>query len=64
MWSTGFGGDCPGLIRYWYFRPLIQPKWSFINLFIARYLGLVINTIAHWLYRSIPIPKKLVFCWD
>ena len=25
---------------------------------IARYLGLVVNTIAHWLYKSISIPKN------
>ncbi|KAL5313002.1 hypothetical protein ACEPPN_019428 [Leptodophora sp. 'Broadleaf-Isolate-01'] len=42
--------------------------WStgwFITLFIARYLGLVVNTIAHWLYKSIPIPKSPTYsCKD
>ncbi|CAL3963696.1 unnamed protein product [Diplocarpon coronariae] len=47
MWSTGFGGDCPGLIG------------------VARYLGLIVNTIAHWLYKSIPVPENPTYsCKD
>jgi hypothetical protein len=32
---------------------------------ITRYLGLVVNTIAHWRYKSIPIPKNPTYsCKD
>ncbi|KAH8745418.1 hypothetical protein F5882DRAFT_494981 [Hyaloscypha sp. PMI_1271] len=55
MWFTDFGRDYLGLIGYWYFRSLTQPKWRFFILFTTRYLGLVVNTIAHWLYKSIHI---------
>jgi hypothetical protein len=30
---------------------------------IARYLGLVINTIDHWLYKSTPIPKNPTYSY-
>jgi cellulose synthase/poly-beta-1,6-N-acetylglucosamine synthase-like glycosyltransferase len=31
---------------------------------IARYFGLVVNTIAHWLYKPIPIPKSPTYSYE
>ncbi|KAF8846901.1 hypothetical protein BDZ45DRAFT_709871 [Acephala macrosclerotiorum] len=62
MWPTGFGDDFPGLIEY--SKPLTQPKWRFITLFTARYLRLVVNTIAHWRFKSKPVLKSPTFSYE
>ncbi|TVY93990.1 hypothetical protein LAWI1_G003142 [Lachnellula willkommii] len=60
MWSSGFGDDFPSLI--WYtmkeFISLNWEQWWFFILFTVRYLRLIVHSIAHWRYKSIPIPDS------
>ncbi|KAH8653946.1 hypothetical protein BGZ60DRAFT_533043 [Tricladium varicosporioides] len=60
MWLTGFGVDFQGLIRHPMkdFKPLNWEQWWFIILFTIRYLRLIVHSIAHWRYKSIPIPNN------
>ncbi|KAH9209991.1 nucleotide-diphospho-sugar transferase [Leptodontidium sp. 2 PMI_412] len=40
------------------FTPLNWEQWWFIIFFTIRYLRLIVHSIAHWRYKSIPIPNS------
>ncbi|PQE03187.1 glycosyltransferase family 2 protein [Rutstroemia sp. NJR-2017a BBW] len=36
-------------------------QWAFIILWLHRYVRFIVNTISHWVYKSVPIPANPSF---